>query len=362
MTKILNRPLKLCGQSLKPGETTTVTVLEYDSSDLVLKCSGASVPSSEAGYAVGCEFINTSTGHLYVNQGSTTSCTFNDVGAIAASEISLAEGSILVGNASGVGVALNAKTTTQILVGNGTTLTSVALSGNATMTNAGVVTVTAASGVFAVGGKFSLYAIGSAAASASGLLMGIGTTANPALTSSAGANMTEIRAKTTATSGDNRLDYRRYEIAGAGASGECIRALTKVTAAAATVRGAHISLDVDAAGSATGLGVGVDAQLALPNAALTGGTYAAMNVEAYAGGASTAVAGVTRASLMRVGVNGDSTGMAEFDDNGFALELFGLTAGSGNIINTDITTHTAYGGLKVYVPGVGTRYIALVSN
>ena len=56
----------------------------------------------------------------------------------------LAQGSILVGGASDRPTALDAKTTTQILVGDGTDLKSVAVSGDATMTNAGVVAVNAA--------------------------------------------------------------------------------------------------------------------------------------------------------------------------------------------------------------------------
>jgi hypothetical protein len=60
---------------------------------------------------------------------------------LAASDIALAEGSILVGDSGGAAVALDAKTTTRILVGNGTTLTSVAMSADATMANTGAVTI-----------------------------------------------------------------------------------------------------------------------------------------------------------------------------------------------------------------------------
>ena len=63
----------------------------------------------------------------------------------------LAEGSIYIGNASGVTSEFDASTTTQILIGNGTTLVSAALSGDTTMTNAGVVTVVSANAAFNVG-------------------------------------------------------------------------------------------------------------------------------------------------------------------------------------------------------------------
>jgi hypothetical protein len=62
-------------------------------------------------------------------------------GALAAADIALVEGSILVGNSAGKAVALDAKTTTRILVGNGTTITSVALSSDVTMANTGAVTI-----------------------------------------------------------------------------------------------------------------------------------------------------------------------------------------------------------------------------
>lgn len=64
-------------------------------------------------------------------------------GNVEAADIALAEGSVVVGNNAGAGVALDASTTTQFLVGNGTTLTSVAMSNHATMANTGAVTLEA---------------------------------------------------------------------------------------------------------------------------------------------------------------------------------------------------------------------------
>ena len=62
-------------------------------------------------------------------------------GNVEAADIALAEGSVVVGNNAGAGVALDASTTTQFLVGNGTTLASVAMSNDATMDNTGAVTI-----------------------------------------------------------------------------------------------------------------------------------------------------------------------------------------------------------------------------
>lgn len=55
----------------------------------------------------------------------------------------LAQGNILVGNASNTAQALDAKTSGRIIVGNGTTVQSVAVSGDATLSGAGALTVAA---------------------------------------------------------------------------------------------------------------------------------------------------------------------------------------------------------------------------
>lgn len=55
-----------------------VTVLAKDSSDNVILCSCAtgSIPSGTAGYALGCILINTTTGVLHSNAGTTAACGF----------------------------------------------------------------------------------------------------------------------------------------------------------------------------------------------------------------------------------------------------------------------------------------------
>ena len=138
------------------GTTGQILVLMRDKSNDVLIATGTDVPTgATSGYAKGCLFIdrNVATGAtgLYENIGTNTSCNFNAIGAVAAGEITLATGSILLGTA-GVAAALDGKGDAKILVGNGTTMTSVSLSGDATITNAGVVTVTKSTGDFQVAG------------------------------------------------------------------------------------------------------------------------------------------------------------------------------------------------------------------
>jgi hypothetical protein len=77
---------------------------------------------------------------LYKVTSVTTNVTL-EAYQISESDLDLTYGSIFIGDASGKASELVGKTDTQILVGNGTTMTSVALSSDVTMTNAGVVTI-----------------------------------------------------------------------------------------------------------------------------------------------------------------------------------------------------------------------------
>lgn len=56
-----------------------VIVTNRDGDEFITICKGATVPNAKAGYAVGCMFIKTDTGKLYLNSGTTASCTFGIV-------------------------------------------------------------------------------------------------------------------------------------------------------------------------------------------------------------------------------------------------------------------------------------------
>jgi hypothetical protein len=142
--QILTDELVIAGVNTYAG-AVVVKVLIKDDNDKIVLCTGLTKPTDgTAGFAKGCLFIDTDvttgTTGLYENVGTTASCSFNQIGAITAGEITLATGSILLG-ASGVGSALDAKTSGRILVGNGTTLASVAVSGDATMASTGALTI-----------------------------------------------------------------------------------------------------------------------------------------------------------------------------------------------------------------------------
>jgi hypothetical protein len=103
-----------------------------------------------------------------------------------------------------------------------------------------------------------------------------------------------------------------------------------------------------ASGRTTGLGSAFVAEMTL-SAGTSAGTYAPVEIELNLGtGASTG----TASSLMYASVNG--LGKAAMDDNGYVLNLAGVTAGSsklfannGSIGNVDEITH----GLKVRIAG-----------
>lgn len=134
------------GSNFFSKQTDTLDIALTDANGLAMlaKCTG--VPPTTANiFQHGCLIVRTDSGTgnkaVFENTGSSAVPSWNLVGDVAASEIALAEGNVLVGNASGLATALNAKTNAQILVGNGTTITSVAVSGDATITNAGVVAI-----------------------------------------------------------------------------------------------------------------------------------------------------------------------------------------------------------------------------
>lgn len=196
--------------------------------------------------------------------------------------------------------------------------------------------------------------------SANGLLMGVGTSGDPATTSTAGKSFMEFRTQSTATSGDSRGFYLRHELGGAGVSGEAIRAFSKLTAATSTSRGAHISLDIASGGSVTGAGYGVDGQILVPDAAVgSGGTYAVLNAEIYSAGSSSDMGAVTELSYMRINNGGDATGAGTIDDDAFLFVLNGFTSGAAHLwYDNQKAAPAVEEFVKVKTPS-GTRYLAL---
>lgn len=64
------------GTNLFTGGTVDIALCDLAGDAMMVKCTTGNIPSAAAGYAVGCLLINTSSGTLYTNTGSNTSCTF----------------------------------------------------------------------------------------------------------------------------------------------------------------------------------------------------------------------------------------------------------------------------------------------
>lgn len=172
------------------------------------------------------------------------------------------------------------------------------------------------------------------------LLMGGGTNADPILMGTeANVNGFDFRLKSTAVSGTTRGIYYRLALTD-GAGGETIRAFLQCedNTPADTVNGAHISLGFgSSAGNVTGLGTAGRFTLHVPNRSLTG-TTAAIMAEVYHEGSSSVIGGTT--SFFRCVASGHATGIANFDDNGFVLDIAGLNAGAAHAFRTGLTAAT----------------------
>jgi hypothetical protein len=232
------------------------------------------------------------------------------------------------------------------------------LTGNVTGDVTGDIT-----GVITPNAKIPLENISSGAASASGILMGVGTTANPATVAAAG-NFMEFRTESTATSGDARSLYLRHALNGVAGNGEAIRAFTKIVLDAGTARGAHISLDLTATKGVTGLGAGIDAQVLVGDGAMpAGGTYAVVNMEWYAAGASTDASAITKGSFLRAVFGGNDTGNDTIEDKVNLLEVTGGTAASGNMVGANTAGDATFANwVPIKVDILGTTHYLIAAQ
>jgi len=192
---------------------------------------------------------------------------------------------------------------------------------------------------------------------AGAILVGVGTSADPASDDTAGGKFVELRCQTEATSGDNRLAYFRYAMDGANATGggECLRAFTSMGAACGNAHGAHLSLSVSDTGYITGLGVGVRGQLYLADAAVpANGTYYGMQAEIYCEGDASDISGVTEHAILAVQATGDATGVAKVL-NAIAF-TGGADSGGGQMISPGTSMGEVEGTIRVLINGT-PKYI-----
>jgi len=194
-------------------------------------------------------------------------------------------------------------------------------------------------------------------ASVSGLLMGIGTDGSEATTAVADAKFMEFRCESTATSGDNRLQYLKYLLSSTG-GGECLRAQTMVEATIATAHGGHIGLTIgsDAGDKITGLGAGVRSTLMVADKAVAaGGTYWGGMTEIYMEGTTSDLSAVTNYAIHAIEANGDTTGVATVLN---AMAFKGSTGTGKMIYDYDSTAATESNGSIRILVDEGSGYVA----
>jgi len=163
-------------------------------------------------------------------------------------------------------------------------------------------------------------------------------------TSTGGTNIEPVVVENTMTGAGGLAGRSRFQLNADAALGSYSNALKAIT-----VYGAN--------GSTSGLGSAAVMEMTM-SAGTSSGTYAPVEVELnMPANASTG----TATSLFYTSVNGDDA--STFDDNGFVMNIAGLTAGSskafasnGSIGNVDEITH----GLKVKI-GSETYYLLLAN-
>ena len=214
-----------------------------------------------------------------------------------------------------------------------------------------------------VTGKLTLGAQGGAA-SASGLLMGIGTTSSPATAATANGKFIELRCESTATSGDCRLQYMRYFMNGINATGgECLKAGTVLGAAIGTARGEQASIEVSSTGYVSGFACGLDGLLEVANSAVpSGGTYCAGQSQIWMTGSSSDLSAATSHALHRFSVSGGSAAAEAKVLNAFNFDVANCAdSGGAEMISPGANEGTTTGTIRVLING-DIRYLAYYSH
>jgi hypothetical protein len=185
--------------------------------------------------------------------------------------------------------------------------------------------------------------------SSKALLMGVGTSADPATWSATDKALIEFRAKGTGTSGTTYGMYIGLEAASA-AEHIPMRGRCYLTGTTGNAHGGHFTLEDDAGtGKVTGLGTGMRANWVMGTAAQeAGGTYYGAMAEIFASGSSSSPAAVTRYAILAIGANGDATGAATIK-NAIDFHSTGADA-SGNMIYTHAHAEgNAAGSVRVLI-------------
>jgi len=225
------------------------------------------------------------------------------------------------------------------------------------------ISIADSTGIVSASKKISLTAA-SGTASDSGLLFGIGTTGDPATNATADGKFIELKCKTTATSGDCRLQYMRYYMNGINATGgECLKAGTVLGAAIGTARGEQASIEVSSTGYVTGFACGMDALLEVTNTAVpSGGTYCAGQSQVFMTGSSSDLSAAASHAIHRFSVAGGSAVAEAKVLNAFNFDVTNCAdAGGGEMVSPGANEGATTGTIRILING-DIRYLAYYSH
>ena len=225
------------------------------------------------------------------------------------------------------------------------------------------ISIADSTGVVSLSKKTSLTAA-SGTASLSGLLFGIGTVGDPAASSTGGDKFIELRCKTTATSGDNRLQYMRYYMNGINSTGgECLKAGTVLGAAIGTARGEQASIEVSSTGYVTGFACGMDALLEVANSAVpASGTYCAGQSQIWMTGSSSDLSAAASHAIHRFSVAGGDAGAEAKVLNAFNFDVVNCAdAGGDEMVSPGTNEGATTGTIRILING-DIRYLAYYSH
>lgn len=152
------------------------------------------------------------------------------------------------------------------------------------------------------------------------------TTAGARLESSA-ADQSMIRAIFEHNHDGGYGIYARSYVATAAISADALRVFATVEdVAAATVRGAHVSLSFGSSGTVSGMAAALEATLHMPSGGGMAGTNYAVKAAINADGAGSDPAGATTIAFVGVVAQGTQAGIDDLEDDGVFLDFQGFTA------------------------------------
>ena len=154
--------------------------------------------------------------------------------------------------------------------------------------------------------------------------------------------------------------YNRLYLTGAAAEGDAFRSFATVSdVAAGTVRGAHISLSFATSGTITGLGAALETTLHIPSTAGQTGTITSINAAINSDAATSDPVGATSLSVFRVSNQGNSTGMADVDDDCVLFDFAGWGVATGDMLydSTGTDPTNSDGSIKIRLPSGALAYL-----